>query len=161
MDKLIMKFSLNGDGTGLKQKSKRRKAMTTTKTTMTIKKNTLMTFPNEMTGGVFLVDNKILSRELRRAKYVTSGQTWFSYLFSWTWFCKGSLTTILPLWTEMGQVAHSAGQVTFTCHLTRDKSCQKYLSDPGQTYTNPKPFLLNDRSRLVQAIHWNSLSGTK
>ena len=31
----------------------------------------------------------------------------------------------------MGQVAHSAGQVIFTCHLPRDKFCQKYLLDPG------------------------------
>ena len=30
----------------------------------------------------------------------------------------------------MGQVSHYAGQVIFTCHLPRDKFCQKYLSDP-------------------------------
>ena len=48
---------------------------------------------------------------------------------------KNLMTIFLPLWTNMGQVAHSAGQVIFTCHLTMGKSCQKYLSVPGQTYS--------------------------
>ena len=31
---------------------------------------------------------------------------------------------------DLGQPLHPAGQVTFTCHLPRDKVCKKYLSDP-------------------------------
>ena len=31
---------------------------------------------------------------------------------------------------DLGQPLHPAGQVTFTCHLPRDKFCKKYLSDP-------------------------------
>ena len=30
----------------------------------------------------------------------------------------------------MGQPPHPSGQVTFACHLPRDKFCKKYLSDP-------------------------------
>ena len=35
--------------------------------------------------------------------------------------------------TDMGQAAHSAGQVIFEYHLPRDKFCQKYLWDPKST----------------------------
>ena len=31
---------------------------------------------------------------------------------------------------DMGQPPHPSGQVTFACHLPRDKFCKKYLSDP-------------------------------
>ena len=36
---------------------------------------------------------------------------------------------------DMGQPLHPAGQVTFTCHLPRDKFCKKYLSDPAIAVT--------------------------
>ena len=32
---------------------------------------------------------------------------------------------------DMGQPPHPSGQVTFACHLPRDKFCKKYLSDPA------------------------------
>ena len=34
---------------------------------------------------------------------------------------------------DMGQPPHPSGQVTFACHLPRDKFCKKYLSDPDVT----------------------------
>ena len=38
---------------------------------------------------------------------------------------------------DLGQPLRPAGQVTFTCHLPRDKFCKKYLLDPAYVRHQP------------------------
>ena len=64
---------------------------------------------------------------------------------------------------DMGQPPHPSGQVTFACHLPRDKFCKKYLSDPDNVcYSQDKSDSENElddtigplgRGRLTQFLH--------